>query len=171
MNNPRILVAGIGNIFLGDDAFGVEVVKRLMAKGLPPGIEVVDFGIRGLDLAYTLLDGYKAVIMVDAIPRGRAPGTLYVIEPEAEDASADDSVDVMIETHSLNPAKVLRLVQRMGGHIDRLLLIGCEPTPLDTDDMRHGLSLAVAAAVDEAVRMVQELIERICEEQFVNNGL
>ena len=86
MNTPRILVAGIGNIFLGDDAFGVEVVKRLAAKRLPPGVDVVDFGIRGLDLTYALLDGYDAVILVDAVPRGQTPGTLYVIEPEAEDA-------------------------------------------------------------------------------------
>jgi len=167
MNNPRILVAGIGNIFLGDDAFGIEVVKRLGAKRLPPGVDVVDFGIRGLDLAYTLLDGYAAVILVDAMSRGQAPGTLYVVEPEAEAAAADETVDFMIETHRLDPAKVLRLVRRMGGRIDRLLLVGCEPLPLDADAMCHGLSLVVAAAVDEAVRMVEELIERIYAEHCV----
>jgi hydrogenase maturation protease len=161
--NPQILVAGIGNIFLGDDAFGVEVVKRLAAQNLPPEVEVVDFGINGLDLTYALLDGYAAVILVDAIPRGQTPGTLYVIEPEAEDTCADESADVLIETHSLNPAKVLRIVRRLGGRIDRLLLVGCEPSPVDVDDMHDGLSDAVAAAVDGSVKMVLELIEKTFE--------
>lgn len=161
MNGPRILVAGIGNIFLGDDAFGVEVVSRLAAKGLPEGVEVVDFGIRGLDLTYALLDGYDMAILVDAMPRGQPPGTVYILAPETEDVEADDSVDVLIEAHSLDPTKVLRLVQRMGGRIDRLLLVGCEPSPVDVDDMREGLSEAVAGAVDEAVKVVLELIEQI----------
>lgn len=163
MNPPRILVGGIGNIFLGDDAFGVEVVKRLASKPLPRGVEVVDFGIKGLDLAYALLDGYAAVILVDAIPRGQRPGTLYLIEPETEDENADVADDILPETHCLHPANVLRLVQRMGGHVDQLMLIGCEPLPLDADDIRQGLSVAVAAAVEEAVSIVQALIEEICE--------
>jgi hydrogenase maturation protease len=162
MNHPRILVAGIGNIFLGDDAFGVEVVKRLAASDLPREVDVVDFGIRGLDLTYALLDDYAAAILVDAVPRGRKAGTLYVIEPEPEDPCADGADDLAVEAHSLNPAKVLRLVRRMGGRIDRLLLVGCEPSPLDADEMREGLSAAVAAAVDETVKLVQELIEKIC---------
>jgi hydrogenase maturation protease len=160
MNAARTLVAGIGNIFLGDDAFGVEVVRRLATKHLPPRVEVVDFGIKGLDLTYALLDGYATAILVDAIPRGEAPGTLYVIEPEPQEAGPDDSAEALPETHSLNPASVLRLVRRMGGRIDRLLLVGCEPSPLDADDMREGLSDPVAGAVDEAVNMVQALIEK-----------
>jgi hydrogenase maturation protease len=163
MNAPRILVAGIGNIFLGDDAFGVEVVGRLAAMSAPPGVEIVDFGIRGLDLTYALLDGYAGVILVDAIPRGQTPGTLYVIEPEPEDVNAVQSADVGMETHSLNPARVLRLVRQMGGRIDRLLLVGCEPSAPDADEMSDGLSAAVAAAVDEAVTMVQRLVEEMCE--------
>ena len=111
MSTPRILVGGIGNIFLGDDAFGVEVVKRLAAKRLPRGVEVVDFGIKGLDLTYALLDGYDAVILVDAVPRGQQPGTVYVIEPEPDNVTVD-SVDDLLEAHSLDPAKVLRLVRR-----------------------------------------------------------
>ena len=84
MTRPaRILIAGIGNIFLGDDAFGVEVARRLVRRRLPDGVRVVDFGIRGLDLTYALLDGYEAVILVDAAPRGGPPGTLYVLEPPA----------------------------------------------------------------------------------------
>ncbi len=165
MSTPRILVAGIGNIFLGDDAFGVEVVNRLAARRLPQGVDVVDFGIRGLDLTHALLDGYAAVILVDAIPRGGAPGTLYVIEPEVDDATADagDSANMLIETHSLNPANVLRLARRMGGRIDRLLLVGCEPSPVEASDMRLGLSIAVAIAIDEGVKLIRELIEEICE--------
>ena len=162
MNAPRILVAGIGNIFLGDDAFGVEVVKRLAATNLPQGVEVVDFGFRGLDLTYALLDGHQTVILVDAIPLGQPSGTLYVIEPQPEEATAGDAADVLVEAHSLNPAKVLRLVRQMGGRAGRLLLVGCEPSPWDgdDDDMREGLSDAVAAAVDEAVNRVQALIQQ-----------
>ena len=160
MNHPKTLVAGIGNIFLGDDAFGVEVVKRLAAKNLPPDVEVVDFGINGMDLTYALLDGYDTVILVDAIPRGQAPGTLYVVAPEQEDTCGEDPGDVLIETHSLSPANVLRLVRRMGGNTRRLLLVGCEPSPPSADDMQDRLSDAVAATVDETVEVVLELIER-----------
>jgi hydrogenase maturation protease len=163
MSTRQILVAGIGNIFLGDDAFGVEVVHRLAAKTLPPGVDVVDFGIKGLDLTYALLDGYETVILVDAVPRGQPPGTLYVIEPEAEEAAEDEPVELFVETHDLNPASVLRLARRMGGRIDRLLLVGCEPSPLDTDAMCDGLSAAVAGAVQGAVKIVEGLIEEIYE--------
>src|SRR6516162_9596523 len=110
---PRILVAGVGNIFLGDDAFGVEVAQRLMPRPQPEGVRVVDFGIRGLDLAYTLLDGYEAVVLVDAAPRGGTPGTLYVLEPDLESLTSSDEGAPMIETHNLHPARVLRLVAAM----------------------------------------------------------
>ncbi len=164
MNTPRILVGGIGNIFLGDDAFGVEVVKRLKAKRLPRGVEVVDFGIKGIDLTYALLDDYGAAILVDAIPRGERPGTLYVIEPEEEDEG--DAADLVPQTHSLDPASVLRLVRRLGGRIDPLLLVGCEPTPPDVDDMLQGLSAPVAAVVEEAVRTIESLIEKMSGKQL-----
>ncbi len=110
---PRILIAGIGNIFLGDDAFGVEVAQRLAGCALPEDVRVVDFGIRGLDLAYALLDGYEMVILVDAAPRGGRPGTLYVLEVPLGDAAEGDGV--LVETHDLDPAKVLRLAASMGG--------------------------------------------------------
>ena len=160
MNLPRILVAGIGNIFLGDDAFGVEVAGRLAAQNLPSNVEVADFGIRGLDLAYTLLEGHDAVILIDAIPRGGSPGTLYVVAPELEDTGDDDAADFLVETHTLEPAKVLRLVRRMGGRIDRLWLVGCEPSP-DAGQMCMGLSGPVAAAVDAAADMVADMIRQI----------
>lgn len=158
MNDSKILIAGIGNIFLGDDAFGVEVVKRLERMSLPPNAEVVDFGIKGMDLTYALLDGYETVILVDAVPRGHPPGTLYLVEPEA--ASDDETANVLIETHSLDPAKVLQLARQLGGKTKRVLLIGCEPSPWTEEEMSLGLSDAVAAAVDEAVKMVLELIEK-----------
>src|SRR6516225_7125141 len=99
MEQPRILVAGIGNIFLGDDAFGVEVARRLAARPQPDGVRVADFGIRGIDLTYALLDGYETVILVDATPRGGQPGTLYVIEPDVGGPAESGVAELMFETH------------------------------------------------------------------------
>jgi hydrogenase maturation protease len=159
MNQPRILIAGIGNIFLGDDAFGVEVVQRLARRPLPDGVRVVDFGIRGLDLTYALLNGYEAVILVDATPRGGQPGALYVIEPDIGETSGQEGV--MIEGHNMDPVKVLRLAATMGAQLDRLILVGCEPTPLDeADEMQIEMSEPVRAAVDEAVLLIESLIEK-----------
>ena len=122
-------------------------------------MKVVDFGIRGLDLTYALLDAYDAVILVDAIPRGEPPGTLYVLEPEM--AAPVDGVPAM-EGHNLDPAKVLQLATAMGGRVNRLLVVGCEPEPLaDVDDMRMELSDMVRAAVPEAVTMVESLVAEI----------
>jgi hydrogenase maturation protease len=160
MKRPRVLVACVGNIFFGDDAFGVEVARRLAPRPLPEEVYVVDFGIRGLDLTYALLDGYDAVILVDAVPRGGRAGTLYVLEPELKGTAADDGAT--IETHSLDPAKVLRLAAAMGARIERLLLVGCEPSaPCDVEEMRSGLSAPVEAAVGGAVSLVEGLIARI----------
>jgi hydrogenase maturation protease len=162
MSPPRILVAGIGNIFLGDDAFGVEVVQRLASGALPGWVRVVDFGIRGLDLAYALLDGYDAVILVDAVPRGGPPGTLYLIEPEVGSPPVAGCAGLLVEGHGMDPVKVLRLAASMGGRVDRLLLIGCEPERVvDGDDMRDGLSGPVRAAVPEAVALVESLVGRL----------
>ena len=157
MGGHGILIAGIGNIFLGDDAFGVEVAQRLARQKLPDNVRVIDFGIRGLDLAYALLDGYDAAILVDAMPRGGAPGTLYVVEPEC-----DGPPEAMIEAHALDPARVLRLAAAMGEPVRRVLLVGCEPTPLtDADDLSMGLSTAVAAAVEEAIRLIFSLVDKL----------
>jgi len=151
----RILVAGIGNIFLGDDAFGVEVVRRLVQRPLPEGVSVVDFGIRGMDLAYAILDGYDWVILVDAAPRGDDPGTLYLIEPRAGDEPPE------FGGHSIDPANVLRLVRAMGGEPGNVLVIGCEPSPCDLDEMDMSISAPVQAAIPEAVSMVESLIEKL----------
>jgi hydrogenase maturation protease len=159
MSRPRILVAGVGNIFLGDDAFGVEVAQRLLRRGLPDGVRVVDFGIRGLDLTYALLDGYEAVVLVDAAPRGERPGTLYVLEVPN---GAAEGEPVAVEGHDLDPAKVLRLAAAMGGRTERLFLVGCEPAPTpEADEMAMGLSEPVRAAVEEAVPLVESLVRRL----------
>ncbi len=168
MTPPRILIAGIGNIFLGDDAFGVEVAAKLAQRPLPEGVRVVDFGIRGLDLTYALLDGCDVAILVDAAPRGSAPGTLYVIKPEPLSAEVElQPGELLIETHGMEPAKVLRLVGAMGGRLQKLLVVACEPTPLDSEnDMQMGISPAVQAAVQEAVPLIESLIAQIREGRY-----
>jgi hydrogenase maturation protease len=159
---PRVLIAGIGNIFLGDDAFGSEVARRMTARPLPDGVRVVDFGIRGLDLAYALFDDPDAAILVDAVPRGDLPGTLYVIEPDlgsGADAPADEPV---IEAHAMDPVRVLRMAAAMGGRPRRVLVVGCEPATLGSDeDPAMGLSPPVEAAVSEAIRLIESLVERL----------
>jgi hydrogenase maturation protease len=161
-NSPRILVAGIGNIFLGDDAFGVEVAQRLARRPLPQGVRVVDFGIRGLDLAYALLDGYEAVVLVDATPRGGLPGTLYVLEPEVGPDPAPADVAPLVEPHNLSPARVLQLVAALGGHVRHLVVVGCEPMlPAGEEDFATEMSAPVRAAVDRAVVLVESLVTRL----------
>lgn len=160
MNRPRLLIAGIGNIFLGDDAFGVEVVQRLAQRKLPEEVHVVDFGIRGLDLTYALLDGYEGVILVDAVPRGGLPGTLYVMELPRNESS--ETASTVIDAHRMDPAKVLRLAEAMGGKVEHLLLVGCEPSPVsDYEDMEMGLTLPVRTAVDEAIVLLESLIAQL----------
>ena len=122
---PRILVAGIGNIFLGDDGFGVEVAQRLMRRPVADGVRVVDFGIRGFDLAYALMDDYDSVVLIDAVPRGGVPGTLYTIEPDLSALDPSTWEDAAVETHGMNPMKVLGLVKAMGGQPKRLFVAGC----------------------------------------------
>jgi hydrogenase maturation protease len=158
---PRILIAGIGNIFLGDDAFGVEVVRRLSTQELPQHVRVTDFGIRGYDLAYALLDGYDTTILVDACPRGEAAGTLYVIEPDVSDLGGPEEQQNAVEAHSMNPLNVLRLATSMGGPLKRVLLVGCEPGTLGPEEGQMGLSEPVEAVIDEAVKLVESLIAKI----------
>lgn len=159
----RILVAGIGNIFLGDDAFGCEVIQRIHSRRFPDYVRVEDFGIRGFDLAYALMDDYEAIILVDAVPRGEQPGTLYMIEPDLSALDDTGPVEMMVETHGMNPMKVLAMVKALGGEPKRILLVGCEPMP--SNEERMGLSEPVEAAVDEAVGMVESLIARITGDQ------
>jgi hydrogenase maturation protease len=161
MNQPSILVAGIGNIFLGDDAFGCEVVKRLNERSWPDNVRVVDFGIRGFYLAYALLDGYDVTIFVDATPRGDEPGTLYTIEPELDEIERLDGQGAMVETHGMNPMKVLSMVKSMGGQFKKILLVGCEPATFGPAEGQLGLSAPVEAAVEPAAAVVTSLVNTL----------
>jgi hydrogenase maturation protease len=161
--SKRVLIAGVGNIFLGDDGFGVEVVRRLAECKLPEGVEVKDFGIRGMDLAYALQDDYDLVIFVDATPRGEKPGTVYLIEPEIEEDG-----EVALDTHGMDPVKVMKLSRVLGARPTRTLVVGCEPQVIlrgeDYDDMLMELSEPVLVAVEEAARLVESLVEEIGKE-------
>ena len=169
MSRKRVLVAGVGNIFLGDDGFGVEVVRRLAEREMPEGVEVKDFGIRGMDLAYALHEDYEAVVFVDAVPRGEEPGTVYLIEPEIEDDG-----EVSLDTHGMDPVKVIKLSRALGAKPTRTLVVGCEPQVVlsgeDYDDMSMELSEPVQAAVGEAVKLVESLVEEIGGEGKVRSG-
>jgi hydrogenase maturation protease len=158
--SKRVLVAGVGNIFLGDDGFGVEVVKRLAGRDLPEDVEVVDFGIRGMDLAYALQDDYELVVFVDATPRGEKPGTVYLIEAEIEEDG-----EVALDTHGMDPVKVIKLSRALGAKPTRTLVVGCEPQVVlsgeDYDEMLMELSEPVRAAVEEAVKLVESLVKEI----------
>jgi hydrogenase maturation protease len=159
MTDPRILIACIGNIFLGDDGFGVEVAQRLARRPLAPGVILKDFGIRGYDLTYALLDPYDLVILVDACPRGGEPGVVYLVEPDPVGATASDAAP---DAHSMNPMNVLRAVRSMGGSQNRILLVGCEPADLGSDEEgKMGLSEPVAAAIDDAVTLIETLVSKV----------
>ncbi len=153
-----ILVGGIGNIFLGDDAFGVAVVRRLAESQLPASVRLRDFGIRGIDLTYALMEDYDHAILIDAAPRGGAPGTLYVIEPSWDEIASDESAAPSMEMHNLDPVRVMRIVKYLGGPSQRMTIVGCEPSQFDAYDMEAGLSPAVAAAIEPAVLLVQRLV-------------
>lgn len=165
MTQPRILVAGIGNIFLGDDAFGCEVVKRLLERRLSEDVRVVDYGIRGFDLAYALMDGYDITIFIDATPRGDAPGTVYLIEPDLDELDKLDAQTAAVDTHNMNPLKVLAMVKTLGGKFKKIFLVGCEPFFTGEEDIGFmGLSEPVEAAIDKAVEVIESLIAGILAE-------
>jgi hydrogenase maturation protease len=145
----RILVAGAGNIFLGDDGFGVEVARRLATETLPDRVTATDFGIRGVHLAYQLLEGYDRLILVDTLSRGGPPGTVYVFEPELDGEAPP------LDANSLDPAAVLAMLGRLGGRIDKVVVVGCEPATLEEG---IGLSEPVEQAVAEAIAVVHRLI-------------
>jgi hydrogenase maturation protease len=186
MSRPRVLVAGVGNVFLADDGFGVEVARRLAVERppLPAGVTVADFGIRGVHLAFELLDGYDAAVLVDAVPLGEAPGTLAVVDVGTGLGTAVDSgPDIGLEdgfegdtrpaapssaavppwslgeagfdAHSMNPALVVQQLARLGARLDRLLVVGCEPATLEEG---IGLSAPVAAAVGPAIDLLREVL-------------
>jgi hydrogenase maturation protease len=156
---PTILIAGIGNIFLGDDAFGCEVVKRLNQRAWPDDVLVVDFGIRGFDLTYALLEDHDLVVLIDALSRGDAPGTLFTLEPDLAELDGFDSSGTMIETHDMNPLRVLSVARRMGAKFGTLRVIGCEPETFGPEEGLMGLSVAVMASVEPAAQMVESLVQ------------
>ena len=169
----KVLVAGIGNIFLGDDGFGVEVANRLADRALPDGVRAADFGIRGVHLAYELLDGYDALVLVDAVPMGEPPGTVAIIEPELEPrggdcGAADDRPAPILDAHSMNPAVVLGMLSSLGGRVDRVLVVGCQPSVIEEG---IGLSKPVAAAVDPAVDAVLEALAELCVPNEERSGV
>jgi hydrogenase maturation protease len=166
----RVLVAGIGNVFLGDDGFGVEVVGRLDPGSLPASVDAVDYGIRGVHLAYELLDGrYDTLILVDAVPTGEPPGTVCVFEVApggARGGGAEDAGEpVPIDGHGMTPTAVLDLLANLGGAVDRVLVVGCEPAVVEE---RMALSEVVLASVDQAVDLVAELA---CREAMGTAGV
>ncbi len=168
MSRKRILVAGVGNVFLGDDGFGVEVVRRLARCELPESVEVADFGIRGMDLVYALQDDYELVVFVDATPRGEKPGTVYLLEPEIEEEG-----EVVLDTHGMDPLKVIKLARALGAKPTRTLVVGCEPQVVisgeDYEDMLMELSEPVHAAVEEAVKLVESLVKEVGREKEVKS--
>ena len=163
----RVLIAGIGNVFCGDDGFGVEVARRLAPRPLPPGVHVADFGIRGFDLAYAL-QAYEAAVLVDAVARGEPPGTLFVIEPEGGEGAG-----VTIDTHGMHPARVLAMARGLGRVPERTLVVGCEPQRLASEEGEEvlvGLSAPVAAAVGRAAALAEQLAVELLGELAARPG-
>jgi hydrogenase maturation protease len=157
---PTILVACIGNVFLGDDGFGVEVAQRLAGRALPAGVTVTDYGIRGYDLAYALVRGADYTILVDACPQGDTPGTVFLLEPDLAELEASSAAPMMLDAHDLNPIHVLRLARSLGAEIGRVVVVGCEPATLGPPGGHMGLSQPVADAVNQAVAVIEDLIAR-----------
>lgn len=153
----RTLIAGIGNIFMGDDGFGCEIVQRLNRCNLPENVDLVDFGIRGMDLGYALIDGYAQAILIDTVEQGGAPGSVYVIEPEIDDWQVE-SGEERLSPHGMDPARVLRFIASLGDKRPRVLLVACEPETLGGEAGYMGLSPAVAEAVEAAVTEVQTIL-------------
>jgi hydrogenase maturation protease len=153
----RVLIAGIGNVFRGDDGFGVEVARRLATRGVPAGVDVVDFGIRGFDLALALSSGAnEAAILVDAAARGGAPGTIYVLAPgETADFGG-------VETHGMHPLRALELARALGGLPSFVRVVACEPASLGDEEVPEmRLSPEVASAVEVAITVVDGLLHEV----------
>jgi hydrogenase maturation protease len=166
VETKRILIAGIGNIFLGDDGFGVEVASKLASRTFPQGVRVADFGIRGFDLAYALMEGYRTTILVDAYPGEGQPGTLFVIEPDLQNLDSAETRPGFVDPHGMDPLNVLRMAENMGAQLRRILLVGCVPATLGPEEGKMGLSETIAAAVDGAVQLIDALVTRILAEEW-----
>jgi hydrogenase maturation protease len=163
----RVLVAGIGNIFFGDDAFGCEVAAELAKRALPDSVTVRDFGIRSYDLAYAMMDDYDVIILIDASPRGDVPGTLYLIEPEIGKNKLDEGAAEIVNAHSMSPVRALQMVRSLGSQPKKLYVVGCEPGVLESEEGHIGLSERVSAAVEPAMNMIQKLIDDFSQTETV----
>ncbi len=155
----QILVAGIGNAWLRDDGFGGEVARVLAARALPDGVQVLDFGSGGLDLAYEVMRGYDALILIDVSRQGEAPGTLYVMEASEDDVDGKIEDGQMLDPHGMDPQTVLRFVKYVGGWPGRVFVVACEPDVVE--EVGFGLSDAVGGAVGRAVDVVLETVEEL----------
>jgi hydrogenase maturation protease len=165
MNAPRpLLVAGIGNIFFGDDAFGSEVARELLRETRPGNVRVEDFGIRSYDLAYALMDGVDAVL-IDAVPRGGSPGTVYLIEPDLQNLGSNRGPGGSPDAHTMSLTSVLLMVESLGGQTGKLYLVGCEPATLESPDGHIGLSAPVRAAVPVAAALVERVIDDLIHDR------
>jgi hydrogenase maturation protease len=158
-SEKRILVAGIGNAFLRDDGFGGQVAQRLEKRELPAGVAVFDFGTGGLDLAYEVMRGYDALVLVDVSRQGEEPGTLYVMEPDPEDVDGGIEDGTVIDPHGMDPQTVLRFVKAVGGWPGKVVIVACEPASVE--EMGWGLSEAVEGAVDRAVDVVLKTVNEL----------
>jgi hydrogenase maturation protease len=159
MQAPRTLIAGIGDIRLGDDGFGSEVARQMMEGFMVPGVGVVDFGTRGLDLAYCLLEEFDLVILVEAFARGEAPGTLHLIEPDLLSLEAPAAGEEAIDANAMRSEGILRDAASMGAKFGRVVIMGCEPTPTNSDlEMEMDLSLPVREAVGDAIDLIESCV-------------
>jgi hydrogenase maturation protease len=154
----RVLVAGIGNIFLSDDGFGVAVAQRLARRAMPEGVRAVDFGIRGIHLAYELLDGYDALVLIDAMPLGEPPGTVAFVEPNDIEVPDGDDPNAVLDAHSMHPGVVLTMMAMLQVPVERIVILGCQPATLEEG---IGLSAPVAAAVEATVDLLDDLLTEI----------
>lgn len=152
----QILVAGVGNAWLQDDGFGGEVIRRLEAEGMPSGVTPLDFGTSGLDLAYEVMRGYDAMVLVDATRQGDAPGTLYVMEPDQSEFAPSIDDGEALDPHHMDPQTVLRFVNATGGWPGKVIVVGCEPGEVDEPGI--GLTPPVAAAVAGAMDLVRQTV-------------
>jgi len=155
----QILVAAVGNVWLRDDGFGAEVAKRLGERELPLGVQVFDFGAGGLDLAYEVMRGYDALVLIDISRQGGEAGTLYVMEADETSVGGPIEDGEVIDPHGMDPQTVLRFVKAVGGWPGKVVVVACEPA--DVGDMGIGLSVPVAAAVDRAVDVVVETVDEL----------
>ncbi|HTU97445.1 MAG TPA: hydrogenase maturation protease [Solirubrobacteraceae bacterium] len=154
-----ILIAGVGNSWLRDDGFGGEVARRLSALELPAGVSVMDAGTGGLDLAYEVMRGYDALVIVDVSPQGGEPGTLYVMEPDEEAVPGAIEDGDVINPHAMDPQTVLRFVKSVGAWPGKVVVIACEPE--EVSEMGWGLSTRVKHAVDRAVALVLDTVQEL----------